>query len=158
MEVAVVLMIAALLGAIVWLGIRLWLNRNPSEEIAAEPVASAPDLNQEDVSAAELPEQGWIQLAHELLGRGELRLALRAFYLANLSYLGQRNLVILARFKSNHEYERELQRRAHVLAGIPQLFSDNVNAFERVWYGSHDVTAEMLRQVEGNLAQIKATA
>jgi hypothetical protein len=158
MEVAVVLMIAALLGAIMWLGIRLWLNRNPSEEIAAEPVASAPDLNQEDVSAAELPEQGWIQLAHELLGRGELRLALRAFYLANLSYLGQRNLVILARFKSNREYERELQRRAHVLAGIPQLFSDNVNAFERVWYGSHDVTPEMLRQVEGNLAQIRATA
>ena len=158
MEVAVVLMIAALLGALVWLGIRLWLNRDPSEEIAAEPIASAPDLNQEDVSAAELPEQGWIQLAHELLGRGELRLALRAFYLANLSYLGQRNLVILARFKSNREYERELLRRAHVLAAIPQLFSDNVNAFERVWYGSHDVTPEMLRQVEGNLAQIKATA
>jgi len=105
-----------------------------------------------------LPDAGWIQLAHELLGRGELRLALRAFYLASLSHLGERNLVTLARFKSNREYEGELLRRAHALAAIPQLFSDNVSLFERVWYGSHDVTREMLDQVAGNLDRMKSTA
>jgi hypothetical protein len=158
MEVAVILLLAALLGTIIWLFIRLWLNREPAEETVAEAVPSAPDLNQENVSADELPDEGWVQLARDLLGRGELRLALRAFYLASLSHLGQRNLVTLARCKSNREYERELLRRAHVLAAIPQLFSDSMNVFERVWYGSHDVTPEMLHQVEGNLAQMKATA
>jgi Domain of unknown function (DUF4129) len=158
MGVAVILLLAALLGTIIWLLLRLWLNREPSEEVVAEAVPSAPDLNQENVSADELPDEGWVQLARDLLGRGELRLALRAFYLASLSHLGQRNLVTLARCKSNREYERELLRRAHVLANIPQLFSDSMNVFERVWYGSHDVTPDMLNQVEGNLAQMKATA
>jgi hypothetical protein len=158
MEVAMILLIALLLGVIGWLLIRLWLNRDPSVKVVAEALPPTPDLTDENVSADELPDEGWIRLANELLSRGELRLALRAFYLASLAHLGERHLVTLARFKSNHEYEGELRRRAHALAAIPQLFSDNVSLFERVWYGTHDVTQEMLNQISGNLDQMKATA
>ena len=73
---------------------------------------AVPDLNEESVTADQLPEDGWLQLARELMERGELRLALRASYLAGLAHLGHRELIHLARHKSNRDYDRELHRRA----------------------------------------------
>ena len=87
-----------------------------------------------------------MKLGHELLQRGEFRLALRAFYLASLAHLAERELITLARFKSNLDYQRELQRRAHALASIPELFAHHVAVFERSWYGPHEVTAESLNE------------
>jgi hypothetical protein len=55
----------------------------------------------------------WTRLGREFRQRGELRLALRAFYLASLSHLAAKGLVTVARFKSNRDYERELRRRGH---------------------------------------------
>ena len=94
-------------------------------------------------------------MARDLLNRGELRLALRAFYLATLAHLAERNLITLARFKSNRDYERELARRGHALAEVPVIFAQNVTTFERVWYGLHEVTPEMLQQFSGNVERMK---
>ena len=115
----------------------------------------SPDLTDENVAADQLPEDGWTTLGRELLARGEFRLALRAFYLASLAHLAERNLVSLARFKSNRDYERELQRRAHAFPDLQTVFGEIVSAFDRVWYGRHEVTVELVAQFAANVERIK---
>src|SRR5260370_22616195 len=111
-----------------------------------EPIQPAPDVADESVGAERLPEDGWMKLGRELLARGDLRLAMRAFYLASLAHLAAKNLVTVAKFKSNLDYERELRRRGHALPELPPLFSENVSVFDRVWYGRHEATEELVNR------------
>lgn len=122
----------------------------------AEPMPAAPDLREESVTADQLPEDGWIQLARELLDRGELRLAQRAYYLAGLAHLGARELIRLAKHKSNRDYDRELRRRARAQGELIGAFDRNLDAFERAWYGDHPVTPEGLGEFSANLERIRA--
>ncbi|MGB8170900.1 MAG: DUF4129 domain-containing protein [Chthoniobacteraceae bacterium] len=134
---------------------RRW--RLPSSEPAvAEPMLATPDLREESVTADQLPEDGWLQLARELLDRGELRLALRAFYLAGLAHLGSRELIRLAKHKSNRDYNRELRRRARTQDELIGAFDRNLDAFERAWYGDHPVTTEGLGEFSANLERIRS--
>ena len=131
-------------------------RRTPTSEARAEPLAVQPDLTQEDVTADQLPEDGWLNLASELIQRGELRLALRASYLACLAHLGQRELIRLAKYKSNRDYDRELQRRARSQTELLSAFEGNLRAFERAWYGEHPVTSETLTDFSRKLQTIRA--
>ena len=108
------------------------------------------------MSASELPEDDWLKLARELLGRGELRLALRALYLASLAHLARREMISVAKFKSNRDYEQELRRRARALPDLQAAFAENVGIFDRVWYGLHEVTQEALERFQINLETIKS--
>lgn len=131
-------------------------NRRRGTVTFAQPIAAAPDLRHEDVTADQLPEEGWLQLARDLIGRGELRLALRASYLAGLAHLGSRELIQIARFKSNRDYDRELQRRARAQPDLLSAFGENLHAFERAWYGEHQVTRDSLGEFSANLDRIRA--
>ena len=131
-------------------------RRRRSTMVAAQAIAPQPDLTREDVTADQLPEDGWMKMAREFMDRGELRLALRAAYLAGLAHLGQRALIRLARHKSNRDYDRELRRRARGNEPLLAAFDDNLNAFERSWYGEHTVTRELLGSFTGNLEKIRA--
>jgi len=115
-------------------------------DVNAESVAVAPppDLEDENITADALPEDQWMALAEELLAKGERRLAIRALFLASLARLGEHGLINLARYKSNHDYARELKRRAHAAPGHVASFKSMVTAFERVWYGAHAITDELL--------------
>ena len=150
--IAVVLVIVVLLG---WL---LWRSRSRTRQAELEAVSAPamPDLTNDDVSGDELPEDGWSRLALELIERGDLRLAMRAFYLASLAHLAGRSLVSIARFKSNRDYERELLRRSHALPLLTKTFSENVSVFDRVWYGRHDIDASLLQQFRLNVERIKS--
>jgi hypothetical protein len=114
-----------------------------------------PDLESNDVAGDELPVDGWTKLALELLERGELRLAMRAFYFSSLAHLAARNLVNIARFKSNRDYERELFRRSHALPELSNTFSENVSIFDRVWYGLHEINADLLQHFRSNVERIR---
>jgi len=151
-------LIVVLVALLVWLLFRVWQRRGGVPEIIAQPAAPAPDLADENVGAEQLPEDGWVKLARELLERGELRLALRAFYLATLAHLAEQNLITLAKFKSNRDYEREVLRRGHALAELPALFAENVFIFERVWYGLHEVTQDMVGDFARNVERMRNPA
>ncbi len=142
----VILVLVALVGLVAWLLYKLWKRHQQSPLVEAIAAGAVPDLTDESVGADQLPQDGWMQLGHELLQRGELRLALRAFYLASLAHLAERELITLAKFKSNLDYQRELQRRGHALAGVPELFARHVAIFERSWYGPHAVTLDLLQE------------
>lgn len=150
--------LVALAGFALFYLLHRWIgkHRRPPAPVPGQPLQPAPDLRDENVGADHFPEDGWMRLAGELLERGELRLALRAFYLASLAHLAGRNLIRIAKFKSNRDYERELQRRGHAFAGLLALFGENVAVFDRVWYGLHEVTGDLVRDFAANVERIKA--
>jgi len=82
---------------------------------------------------------------------------MRAFYLASLAHLAQRNLISIDRFKSNREYERELRRRAHSFPDLLSVFDDNLSIFERIWYGLHEVNGDIVNQFATNIDRIKGS-
>lgn len=135
---------------------RLWRGRKARQpEILAEPVAALPDLADDSVVADQLPEEGWLKMAREMMERGDFRLALRAFYLASLALLARREMISIARFKSNQDYLVELRRRARAQLELQQAFAQNVVLFDRAWYGRHEVNAEALEIFQANLARLK---
>lgn len=137
--------------------VRAWRQRSKRPVVLAQAVAAAPDLTDENTTADQLPEDDWLKLARELAGRGELRLAVRAMYLASLAHLGRRELVVIARFKSNRDYELELRRRARAWPDLQGAFAENVGSFDRAWYGMHEVNTDALQRFESNIQRIRAT-
>lgn len=141
-----------LLSWVVWTVLR----KHTTPVVAAKAVQAVPDLTSEDVVADQLPVEGWLGMMQELLNAGELRLALRAAYLATLAHLAQRELLAIARYKSNRDYQRELQRRARSREALLAAFEENLLAFERGWYGQHEVTRDLLTRFSQNLETIRA--
>jgi hypothetical protein len=133
-------------------------RRKVSTPLTAAQAAATPDLNRDDTAADALPEDEWTRLGRRLLEEGNLRLALRAFYLASLAHLAGRGLVTIARGKSNREYARELERRSRTLPDVSNLFGENVGTFERIWYGLHEVNADLVGRFVSNVEQMKAAA
>lgn len=149
-------LIAATALGLIWLLYRVWQSRRKTTgAVASEPIQTVPDLSDENLGADQLPEDGWMALAQKLLAEGELRLALRSFYLASLAQLASNNLIQLARFKSNRDYERELQRRAHALPELVVAFGENLSVFDRSWYGLYDINREIVEQFAQNVARIR---
>jgi hypothetical protein len=123
---------------------------------ALSPVAI--DLNSADLQADQQPVDQWLQMARDCVDRRELRLAMRALYLAGLSTLASESLIALKGSKSDHDYARELQRRARNRPDVVAAFAGTLNVFERVWYGMHDVDVELIREVQGKVEQLRSRA
>jgi hypothetical protein len=117
-----------------------------------------PDLATEEVTANELPDDEWYALAREKMASGELRQAQRALFLAILSYLASRRFIIVERWKTNTDYERELRRKAKHLSELPALFSLSRLGFERCWYGKEHVTRADLEEYKLVYERIKHAA
>lgn len=136
---------------------RTWRRRPARDvDICSEAIPATPDLTNDTVGADDLPVDGWLLMAQSLMERGELRLALRALYLGSLAYLSQREMVIIAKFKSDREYEQDLRRRAHGKPELLAAFGENVTIFEGAWYGVRDVTQAIMDQFSANIERIKA--
>jgi LPXTG-motif cell wall-anchored protein len=133
-------MIALVLAAAGWIAWRRrWFVR--AKPKSAAPVLEAVRLDAEDLTADRLPEDGWLELAAHMMKEENFRFALRAYYLANLAYLGRSQFLTIDSGKTNREYELELRRKARGFADARQQFAANIVAFERAWYGQHDVSA-----------------
>lgn len=153
MTVVLVILVAGALGVLLWrYGRMAWRQRSP---VTAEILPAAPDLEDENTTAAQLPEDEWLRLARELAAKGDLRLALRALYLGSLAHLASRELVSIARFKSNRDYQLEIARRARARPELRQAFDENVAVFDCVWYGLYAVTAESFGQFRANVERIR---
>ncbi len=135
--------IALIIGLVIVLAYVVWrtLSRRQvaKAEIAAAPVETMPDLEDEDTTADDLPVNRWLDLARELAVKGSLRLALRAFYLASLAGLAEHELITIEKYKSNREYETELHRRAHQKHNLLTDFRQSREIFDRVWYGLRSI-------------------
>jgi len=144
--------IVLVLAFLAW---RAWKNRRPRMVTATVIATPVPDITREDVDATALPEEGWLNLAGELMGKGELRLALRAVYLATLACLARQELITIAKYKSDREYELELRRRSHTQPQLAGVFAENRAVFESAWYGLHEVTPGILEGFLRNQERIR---
>jgi hypothetical protein len=141
-----------LVGLILW---QAWKKRRrPRIREGEEALPLKPDLEDENVTADALPVDEWSRLAADYKAKGEFRLALRAFYLASLAALAEANLIVLARAKSNREYQEELWRRAHDQSGRVEAFRQNCRIYEQAWYGMYPVDGDTLAQFESNQQRI----
>jgi hypothetical protein len=127
----------------IWL-YRSWRRRLKREKPIMDEVVTVPDLEAEDVSADELPADRWTALAHDLLAKGEVRLALRALVLGALARLADDGYLKLARYKSNRDYLREIFQRGQELAEVRSALDANMTTMEGIWYGDHTVDGESI--------------
>jgi hypothetical protein len=126
--------------------------------VQATAVQPEPDLSDENLVADQFLKEGWQKLAEDLVARGDFRLAMRAFFMATLAHLAETQWIKIAKFKSNRDYWVELQRRAHDRMEMQDAFYINVTTVDRVWYGMHPVSADMLQQFRENVEIVKQAA
>ena len=138
--------------AILW---RYWQARDRKPASVLGGLASVIQLDAEDLTPDRLPEDRWLELARECLREENYRLALRALYLANLAWLGRCEFLTIDAGKTNREYELELKRRARAFPEARKLFAGNVAAFERAWYGLHDVGMEDIDEFGRRVGEMK---
>ena len=146
-------LVVFLAGWIVWR--RRWFQRARPKPVA--PTLPTIRLDAEDLTADRLPEDGWLELAARSIEEGNFRFALRAYYLANLAWLGRQEFLTIHPGKTNREYELELRRRARAFVDARQQFAANIAAFERAWYGQHAVSAEDAAEFRARIESIKNT-
>jgi hypothetical protein len=149
-------LIAAVVLVAAWIVWRKLRARRAKRGTAPELGPVVVRLDAEDLSADRLPEESWYELGEQSLRDGNRRFALRAFYLGNLAWLGRRELLAINAGKTNHEYELELRRKARDLPRTRDLFGANVTAFERTWYGMHEVGAGDVDEFRRRITEMKA--
>jgi len=144
-----------------WIAWRRRWFRRARPKTAAAPGMEAVRLDAADLSPDRLPEERWLELAARSLAEQNFRFALRAFYLANLAWLGRSEpgrspFLTIHPGKTNREYELELRRKARAFAEARDLFALNIAAFERAWYGLHQVGAEDVAVFRQHVDRIQA--
>jgi hypothetical protein len=117
------------------------------------PVATKEDA--EDMDPLRFPEQTWIDLAERALAEQNWRLAMRAYYLASLGWLGRREFLQIHSGKTNREYEVELRRRTRTAPQARDLFAGNVAAFECAWYGMHEIRGEDVERFRTHMHEMQ---
>ena len=149
-------LIVLVLGGAAYL---FWRSRKTKLNTAqALPVAPAIDLTSPEVSPALMEEDAWLALAREYLDKNDRLLALRAYYLAGLAFLGRKELVHPHAAKSNREYRTELERRSRATPELAPVFSSNVLIFERCWYGGRLVERASIDEFLSNLERMRSLA
>jgi len=147
-QALLILLLVMLALLLVWIGVRTWRRAQTTEVEVVASVSAAPDLADEQTTADALPANEWLELAQELMERGDVRLAMRAYFFSGLARLGQLDLVRIASHKSNRDYTRELTRVAHAHTELVDTFASATREFEAVWYGDHrPADAEVARFV-----------
>lgn len=139
------IMLVLLLGALVLIALRVlaqqWkLYRQETAQLEDAVVEVPVELEDEGALADALPEEGWLDMANTLYGRGEFRLAMRAVFLATLSALAERRFINIVRHKSNAEYLREVRLRC--APDIAAAITHGTGLYEGVWYGRHPATPD----------------
>ena len=148
---------AALAGTLILFIVRLRrLRATPRPRPAIPP----PILNlaDEEIAPDQLPDDEWSTLAGQQIAAGEFRLGLRALFLAILALLAVRRFIVVERWKSNSDYEKELRRKAKNRPDLLALFVQSRLGFERCWYGRESVTLEVVESYRGIYERIKHAA
>ncbi len=136
-----------------------WRSRKTKVTTAESlPLTPAIDLTSAEISPALLEEDEWLALAREFLDKNEPSMALRAYFLAALAFLGRKELVRTGAAKSNREYQTELARRSRSMPEMAPVFAKNVLIFERCWYGGRSVERESLDEFLANLERMRSLA
>lgn len=153
-----IVLLVLLATAFLLLLYRNWRLSRQTLIMTATAVPPEINLESENVLATQLPENEWLRLAREKMESGDLRLALRALFLATLANLGEKRLLQISRAKSNGDYVREIAWRAKDRVELNRGFADQVRTFDRVWYGWHEVDRDLMENFQRQHERITSHA
>lgn len=148
------LLVGGFVLLVLYFAVRAWRVYRASEITAVEDDGEetvVPDLESDEVDASLLPRNRWVEVARELIAKGDYRLALRAYFLAQLSAFSSEGLIHVRSAKSNREYARELARRGHTRADLLPLYQKQMRLFESVWYGGRLAERDEISLMEAYL-------
>ncbi|OGV43904.1 MAG: hypothetical protein A2X48_05430 [Lentisphaerae bacterium GWF2_49_21] len=120
------------------------------------PIAAALPIDIENMTADELAESEWMKIAGEFSGKGDFRTASRAVFMACISALSQKNVLTVAKHKTNREYYYEVKRRYHIRPDAVTAFNENTGLFERIWYGTLRADGETMDYFIRNYDRIRS--
>jgi len=135
---------------------RMFSRRALPRPVVESQAATAIDIASDTASADQLPEEEWLRMGRELLASGDLRLGIRALYLAALANLARRELISLTRSKTNRDYLRELERRARATPHVLPAFVQSVGIYERTWYGRHAADGAAIQELMGTVERMRS--
>ncbi len=141
------LLTGGLVGLLLFGVARMWRRRTSISKPPLEAgLDSTVDIDDHNVTADELPVDGWLSLAEGFISDKAYRRAIRALYLSILAGLADQQRLVIARYKSNRDYVEELDRRSHVEPDLLRAFRWCIHHFERSWYGLHPVSLAQVDQ------------
>lgn len=136
-------------------------RRRKKSEVAPAASLATPitvNLADESISAAQLAEAEWLQMAEDLAATGDYRRAVRALHLAGLRYLGESGWVTLQPAKTGREYGRELARRVRDVPVVIEGFGRGLRQYEGIWYGFDAPEAESYRALRETWQEMRRHA
>ncbi len=127
-QLAPFILVFMLMGLLVWLSMKFSSGSGHDRKIGFPLPDTEEALLQSDKLQA---------LVEEAMGNQDFRLALRYRYLLVLQHLIHRRLIIWKSFKTNLDYQRELQKTPH-----SEPFSEITRVYNFVWYGHFALDAQ----------------
>ena len=121
--------------------IAIWKMRKRKKIIEERP-SIFPDITADTIKADDLMVDEWLNMANSLLQQGNLRHAVRAFYLGTLSHLAKAQMITIKQYKSNRDYEIEIKRRARDKQQLCMTFSQSIVFLNSAWYGDRSLEAQ----------------
>lgn len=100
-------------------------------------------------------EDEWAKAARELMQQGDYRGAIRALYYQVILCLGEKNLLIIQRYKTNSQYKQELKNRAHSLPEVNNHFINIVLIFEEAWFSDKSMSIEDFNSTNSLVLDLK---
>jgi uncharacterized protein DUF4129 len=138
------LLIAVVVGALVFLGIHLYRTRSRKPK---KPKSETEAAAETEPAPHEQPVAVLWQQAEKLAQDGRYLDALRSLYRAVLSLLHRRQLLRYESTRTNGEYVQEVRLAPQAPAEVREPFERLTNLFERKWYG--DRSCESAEFLEG---------
>jgi len=90
------ILLVFLVAILAYIFVRIWQRRRARPvAIASAAAVATPDLTDENVTADDLSTNRWLTVAGELAEKGELRLAMRALYLATPAHLADHEMITI---------------------------------------------------------------
>ena len=119
----------------------IWKIKKKGKTFQIQPPVNVPDIRSDTIKADDLLTEQWLDMANNLLNQGDLRHAVRAFYLGTLSHLARAQMITIKRYKSNYDYEMEIKRRFRDKDELGGIFSRSIVFLNSVWYGNRSLQA-----------------
>ncbi|HPG30810.1 MAG TPA: hypothetical protein PKY81_05935 [bacterium] len=129
-------------------------NKKKKNEVSAADTSFDNISFSGNITADKLPSAEWLELARKYLDSGDLKLAMRAFFLAVLSSLNSKGLIVLRTYKTNFDYNRELKEKGNSFQNLFLAFSEASAYFDRIWYGDFEIADDKFNDYATNINNI----
>jgi len=138
--------ISVIIGLLVFLLVRLLLNRTSDKKVNAIPTDVYLWQNEDDI-----PEETDMERhLREALESGNYKIAVRILYLIVIRQLHENNFIKWKKDKTNRDYLNEMRQRDDY-----RNFREVTHIYEVVWYGDYDLSTAEFEKIQSVFSAYK---